>query len=110
MKKFEYSLIVSIVNSGASDFVIQSAKESGAKGATTFSAKGSSELCEKLFGTLIKPEKEVVLILVTKKDANSIMKSIGECVNLDGLGKGICFSLPVENVVGTSHLIETLKK
>ena len=97
-------LIVTIVNNGFSGDVMDYAKKAGASGGTIVKGRGTnSNETEKLFGIDITPEKQVVLILAPKEKKDGIMKSIIEGVGLNTLGKGICFSLPVDNILGVSE-------
>ena len=102
MKK-QYELIITIVNKDYSSNLMEAAREVGAKGGTILSARGAGgHEVEKLFGLTIQQEKEVVLILTESKDKVEIMKSIINAPGLNTQGRGICFSIPVEDVIGTS--------
>ena len=101
MSKFE--LIVAIVNKDYASDLMEAAREVGAKGGTILNARGTGDhTVEKLFGLTIQQEKEVVLILTEVKHKVDIMKSIIDTAGLNTLGRGICFSLPVEDVIGTT--------
>lgn len=103
-KQEEFELIIAIVKSGFSDYVIEASKDAGGKGATIISGRGvSGHTQENIFGVNIQPEKEVVLILVPKQERTKIMKEICSRANLDQEGKGICFSVPVDDIAGVSH-------
>lgn len=105
MENNEFELIVTIVNRGYSDYVIEASREAGASGGTILSARGTNvnEKQEKFMGVNIQPEKDLVLILVKKTDKNKIMKSVCEKSNLDKYGRGVCFSMPVTDIVGISR-------
>jgi len=94
------SLIIAIVNAGCSDLVMLGAKENGATGGTYFKGKGTGnpEL-EKFYGIEIKPEKEIVLIVVDNKIKEKVLKGIYKTAGLDTNGQGIVFAVPVDNVV-----------
>lgn len=110
-KKYENDLIVTIVNRGFSDYVVETARQAGATGATIINARGTSlHETDKFLGISIQPEKEVVLILVRKENRNKIMTEICIASNLNQEGKGLCFSLPVSNLKGVAHLFEKPKK
>ncbi len=100
----EYDLIITIVNRGFSDYVIEASRDAGATGGTILYARGTNinEINDSFMGVLIRPEKDVILTLVERKDKNKVMKSISESVNLSQNGKGICFSLCVSDVRGIS--------
>ena len=61
----KFDLIVTIVNRGFADEVMNAARAAGAHGGTILWARGSGvHETEKFFGISIQPEKELVLILV----------------------------------------------
>ncbi len=108
-----YELIVAIVNKGFTDLVMDAAKEKGARGGTTFNARGTgNKHLEEFFGIAIQPEKEFVLILVPSDIKDDVLLAIYKAVGLETKGNGIAFSLKVEDVVGISpieKIVEELK-
>lgn len=101
MKKYEYEVIMCIVNSGFSDDVMDAARGLGAKGGTVIRARGTANLeAEKLFNIAIQPEKEIVMILVKSSLKEEILHAIYKAVGLQTPGQGIAFSMPVEDAVG----------
>jgi len=101
----EISLIVTIVQKGWGDTVLEASVKAGAHGGTILFGRGSGiHEKQKLLGIPIEPEKEVVLT-VTYSDKNE--EILNEIVRATGLGKpgmGIAFVVPVDKVVGVSHL------
>ncbi len=103
--KTVYSLIISIVNRGYSDEVMDAARDAGAKGGTVMYAHGAGlRDTETFFGISIHPEKELVLILASNETRPAIMQAIVKRVGMDSEGAGITFSLPVTNVEGIARL------
>lgn len=101
----EFELVITIVNRGFADEVMDAAREAGATGGTVLYARGTgTHEAEKFFGITIQPEKEVVLVLANREQRNPIMKSICKDVGLNSAGHGISFSLPVDEVVGAALL------
>ncbi len=101
MKKFEYELVVCIVNAGFSDAVMDAAREVGARGGTVITAKGTANKeAEAFFKIFIQPEKEMVMILVPNKIKEDVLHALYRAVGLNTPGQGIAFALPVDNVVG----------
>lgn len=99
-------LIVTVVNQGYAEKVMNEAKKSGATGGTTISGRGlENEKVVKFLNIAIEPEKDVVLILTSSEKKTNIMNTIVENCGLKTSGAGICFSLPVDNVVGISKQI-----
>jgi nitrogen regulatory protein P-II 1 len=61
----EFDLIMTIVNRGYADQVVDAARSAGAHGGTVFYARGTGvQEVEKFFAISIHPEKEVVINLV----------------------------------------------
>ena len=107
----EYELIVLIVSEGYASVAMDAAKRVGAGGGTLINGIGlGSEEATKFLGITIEPEKDIVLILVEKEEKKKVMEEITNVVGLSHEGRGICFSIPVDNVVGLSQNIEFLKK
>lgn len=104
-KKSVFSLIITIVNRGFSDEVMDAARDAGAKGGTIMYAHGAGlHEAETFFGISIHPEKEIVLVLATNETRPEIMRNIVKRVGMDTEGAGITFSLPVTNVEGIARL------
>ena len=100
-----HELIISIVNKGRSDSVIEASQKAGASGGTILTGRGSGiHEKAKLFGIAIEPEKEIILILTDKVKTSEILKSIIEEVKLNDEGNGIAFVLPVEEIYGLSEI------
>ena len=99
--EYKYELIVSIVNAGFSESVMEAAKEAGARGGTVIHGRGTANKeAEKFFGITVQPEKEVVLIVVSKDIKEKVLHALYKSVGLDTRGQGIAFSLPVDETVG----------
>lgn len=100
-----YDLIITIVNRGFADLVMDAARDFGASGGTIMHARGTGiHEAEKFFGISIQPEKDVVLILANRENKKQIMQSIKERAGLNKEGRGISFALPVDDVCGIVHL------
>jgi len=101
MKEVNEHLIVTIVNEGYAEKVMTEAKKKGATGGTTLNGRGlENEKVIKFLNIKIEPEKDVVLILAPTETKTQIMNIIVENCGLKTPGAGICFSLPVDHVVG----------
>lgn len=101
-----HELIMTIINRGFADTVMEAAKAAGAAGGTVINARGTGiHEAEKFFGIIVQPEKELVLILTEHEKKNAIMTAICTRTDLKQAGKGICFSLPVDHVVGLTSAI-----
>jgi len=101
LPKEDYHLIITIVNSGYFEQVMEAAKAAGATGGTFLHAQGlGAKEAIKYLGITIQPEKDLVLILAPKEKRRAIMESITSKVGINTKGKGICFSLPVNYAIG----------
>ncbi|ROR27321.1 hypothetical protein EDD66_10616 [Mobilisporobacter senegalensis] len=101
----KYDLIVTIINHGDSDIVMEAAKGAGATGGTVLTARGlGSKEAEKFFGISIQPEKEVVLIVVKKDIKKDIMHAVCNAAGLNTKASGISFSLPIDDVIGIASI------
>jgi len=101
----KFDLIVTIVNDGFAEEVVDAAKEAGAEGGTIIHGRGTGiHENAKLFGMSIQPEKEIVLTLVDKNKTRQILEAINKAVKLDQPNTGIAFVLDVEKAIGICHL------
>ena len=102
----QYDLILAVVNKGFADQVMDAARPAGAQGGTVMHARGAGmQEAEKFFGITIQPEKEIVLILAHHEHKRPIMEAICHAVGLNTEGRGIVFSLPVEEAVGVARIM-----
>ena len=96
-----YKIIITIVNRGKAEDVIDAAKAAGSKGGTIINARGSGvNETRRLFHMDIEPEKEMVMILSKEDVADAIVSSIKECLDIDKPGNGIIFIQNVDKVYG----------
>lgn len=94
-------LIITIASEGYAESIMNAAKKAGASGGTSISGRGlETDKIVKFLGMSIEPEKDIVLILTDSEKKTNIMNQIVESCGLKTLGAGICFSIPVDNVVG----------
>ena len=106
MEETNQHLIVTIVNEGYAEKVMTEAKKAGATGGTTINGRGlESSKAVKFLNISIEPEKDIVLILAPTDKKNDIMNIIVENCGLKTPGAGICFSLPVDHVIGLNKEI-----
>ena len=104
MVKHSHELIICIVNEGWTDAVMEAARGAGASGGTTISARGTANKdAEEFFHIAIKPEKEIVMMIVDVKIKEDVLHALYKNVGLSTAGQGIAFSMPVTNVVGLSE-------
>jgi nitrogen regulatory protein PII len=108
-EKVLYDLIVTIVNKGDSEKVVDASKKAGAEGGTIINGRGTGiHEQAKLFNILIEPEKEVVLTLITRDKTAAVLDAIHKDAELNTPGKGIAFVLDVEKTVGINHMLNSM--
>ena len=99
--KEKFELIITIVNEGHADQVMDAAREAGARGGTISSARGTGDKnIEKKYGVVITPQKEMVYIVVNVKERDQIISAINRAVGIETPGQGVIFSVPVDNISG----------
>lgn len=109
--KIAFDLIVTIVNKGFAEEVVENSKKAGAEGGTIINGRGTGVHENlKLFGISIEPEKEIVLTLITKDKTDQVLCAISDAVHLDKPSNGIAFVLDVEKTAGIHHLINCCDK
>jgi nitrogen regulatory protein PII len=97
----QYDLVLTIVNRGFADQVVDAAKRAGAHGGTIFYARGTGiHEIEKFFSISIQPEKESVINVVKHEHLKRILDSIVTAAGLETEGKGLTFSMPIDDIVG----------
>ena len=98
-------MIIVIVNKGFSTEVMDVARAHGAAGGTILSGKGTGgEKAKKFFSMSLQEEKEVIMILVKDEIRAEIMRAVASEFGLDSPGRGIVFSLPVEETIGLNFV------
>lgn len=104
----KYNLIITVVNRGFADQVIESAKEVGARGGTVIYARGTGvHEMEKFLNITIQPEKEMILTIVKKSDAKNVTQAIVKSAGLKTEGRGICFAMPITDLVGITSQLDS---
>ncbi len=108
---FRYKLIVTIVNKGYSEVVLEASKKAGARGGTILFGRGTGVHEQmKLLGITIEPEKEIVLTLIEKEKTQPVLEEIVQQAQLNKPGKGIAFILNVEQITGVSQIDQLVSK
>ncbi len=102
----QFDLIITIVNKGHAEKVVEASKNAGAEGGTIILGRGTGiHEKAKLFGITIEPEKELVLTLIKRELTQTILDAIVTRADLCKPGKGIAFVLEIGKVIGISHLL-----
>lgn len=106
MSETKNVLIITVVDRGNTDLVMDAAREAGASGGTVVKAQGTGADMAKFFGISINEEKEMVYIVAKRCDRDNIMRAIMEKAGSATDAHGVVFSLPVDSVVGIKHFEE----
>lgn len=101
----DYEAIVVIVERGKANAIVKKASEAGAKGATIAYGRGSGEHLFSFFRSMqIEPSKELILIITTKEKLDEIFAVVTEAARVREPGKGIAFTVPINNLCGMNLL------
>ena len=96
-----YKSIVAMVKPNLTDMVVDSAKQSGATGATIIPASGTgAHEAKTFFGLSLDIRTDVVLLLVESELVEPVLSAIKEAGRFDEPGTGIAFVFAVEQTVG----------
>lgn len=105
MNNFE--CIITIVDGGYSELVVDASKKAGAKGATIINARGSvSNEPNKFFKLNIQPDKQVILILTKSENTKEIVETISKEAGMNTKAHALSFVLPVEDAVGMAEIFK----
>lgn len=98
VEKTANELICAIVNAGLADDIMQTARNAGASGGTILKARGTATGADScFFGITIVPEKEFLMILATRGQADAIVAAISASECFAEPGGGVLFRMPVED-------------
>jgi nitrogen regulatory protein P-II 1 len=94
-------LITCIVQRGKADKVVEAAMAAGAEGATISYGRGTG-IRQKLGlkGYLIKPEKEIILIVTRSEQTKMVMEAVVNVARLREKGQGFAFLHEIETAIG----------
>ena len=93
-------LIITVVDKGNVDLVMDAARSAGASGGTVVKAKGTGAELAKFFGVSISEEKELIYIVASRENRDAIMHAIMEKAGRNTDAHGVIFSLPIDSVIG----------
>lgn len=99
-KQSKSVLIITVVNKGYTDLVMDAARGAGAGGGTVLRAKGTGANMAKFFGVSISEEKEIIYIVAQREKRDDIMRAIMSQAGVNTDAHGVIFSIPVDGVVG----------
>lgn len=101
------SLIVTIVRKGWGSTVLEASVKAGARGGTVLIGRGAGvNEQETIFGVSIEPEKEILLTVVGTDRVDPVLDEIVRAAELDEVGRGIAFVVPVDKLVGVARFMK----
>lgn len=96
--------IVTIVERGKADKIVEHAKAAGASGATIIYGRGTGENEIKRFLNInIDSSKEIILILTEVEKHKQITNAIVKAGKIKEAGTGIIFTIPITDLIGLHH-------
>lgn len=96
-----HALILTAINQGYSDDVMNTARTAGATGGTVLKGlRCSPEKAAKIFSITLQEEQEIVAIVAPKEKRMEIMAAISKEHGLDTPANGVTLSLPVDAIMG----------
>jgi len=106
-----FKLIIAFVEDDKTDLVLDTARKSGAKGATVINnARGEGMKQSKtFFGLALETQRDVLLLLVEEHLSRHILEKIAQVGEFDQKpGIGIAFQIDVEDAMGVMHQVKAL--
>ncbi|MEY4767584.1 MAG: hypothetical protein RL637_223 [Pseudomonadota bacterium] len=106
-----FKLIIAFVEADKTDFVLNTAREHGAKGSTIItSARGEGiKQSKTFFGLTLETQRDVLLFLVEEHLSRHILEQIAKTGEFDSKpGTGIAFQIDVEDAIGVMRQVEQL--
>lgn len=96
--------IVTVIERGKADKIVEHAKMAGASGATILYGRGTGEHEIKRFLNItIDSSKEIIIMLAEAGKYKQIKKAIIEAGRIKEAGTGIIFTIPVSDLTGLHH-------
>ena len=96
----DVAVITCVVKSGMSDVILKAARDVGAiTGAVSYHARGYG-VRERLglLGIAVEAEKEVITIVVSSEQQDTVCNSICQAGKLDAPGNGYLYITPLEKI------------
>ncbi len=91
--------------------ILDGAKLAGVTGATILNVRGTgSKEAKTFFGLTLDRPQEAMVMLVERHLCSKVMKAVYSSGGMKEPGNGICFSMPIDSVVGLESQLAILKK
>ncbi len=89
-----------IINAGYADELVNLLREAGAGGATILNSRGEGTRHEAFMGITVDSEKELIVCVVEENTAQKAMKLIKEKMGVQTSVHSVCFTMPIDTLVG----------
>ncbi len=89
-----------IINAGHAHELLELLREAGATGATILNTRGEEGKHESFMGITMDSEKELIVCVAEEATAEKAIKLIGEKMGVNTPVHGVCFTIPIDNLVG----------
>jgi nitrogen regulatory protein PII len=97
----KFALLVAIVAENLEEKAIDVARQAGAGGMTILSARGTGvEEKKTFFGLTYQGSQTMLVCILEKKLALSVMKALTDDLELKTHSKGVVFTIPLEHLAG----------
>ena len=106
-----FKLIIAFVEDTKTDLVLETARNSGAKGATVINnARGEGiNKSKTFFGLTLDTQRDVLLFLVEEHLSRHTLEEIANAAEFDEKpGSGIAFKIDVEDAIGLTTQVKKL--
>ena len=94
-----------IVNAGFTDTIMDLVRSAGASGATVINARGEGPKRQLFCGITVDSEKEIIMTVAQADTAKQVMTAVKEKAGLKTELHGICFVLPVDQIIGINTTV-----
>ncbi len=109
--QLKFYLVVAICPADKQKEAVEAAKAAGATGATLISARGTGvKEAQTFFGLTLDKPQEMIVILAEESQRQKIMKVIYDSGDMIQPGNGICFSIPIDSVMGLESQMPILNE
>jgi nitrogen regulatory protein PII len=108
-----FKLIIALTEDSITDKFVTAARNRGATGSTVISsARGEGLKITKTFlGMNLDTQRDVILLLVEEHMSREILETIETTGEFEANpGRGIAFSIDVEDAIGVSHQVNQLSE
>lgn len=96
-----YEMVITLIDRGCTDLVMEAARKVGAPGGTVLSTRSlADEDVQQFLGISIQAEKELVFLVVPSEKKQDVMQAISHEAGLNTPARGIVLSVPVSHAIG----------